>query len=111
MSLLSCLVLSGLLVPYVSPLDNGLALTPPMGWLAWERFRCNLDCENDPDNCIHENLFVQHADLMASEGYSEVGYDTVTLDDCWMAMERDSDGKLQGDHERFPSGIKALADH
>ena len=33
-------------------LDNGLALTPPMGWLSWERYRCNIDCVNDPDNCI-----------------------------------------------------------
>lgn len=33
-------------------LDNGLALTPPMGWLAWQRFRCNTDCLNDPKNCI-----------------------------------------------------------
>jgi len=33
-------------------LENGLARTPPMGWLAWERFRCNIDCENDPENCI-----------------------------------------------------------
>lgn len=36
----------------VKALDNGLARTPPMGWLSWERFRCNTDCENDPDNCI-----------------------------------------------------------
>lgn len=36
----------------ISGLDNGLALTPPMGWLAWERFRCNTDCKNDPENCI-----------------------------------------------------------
>lgn len=33
-------------------LENGLARTPPMGWLSWERFRCNTDCEGDPDNCI-----------------------------------------------------------
>lgn len=33
-------------------LENGLALTPPMGWLAWERFRCNVDCRADPRNCI-----------------------------------------------------------
>lgn len=33
-------------------LDNGLMRTPPMGWLAWERFRCDIDCENDPKNCI-----------------------------------------------------------
>jgi len=36
----------------VFSLDNGLVLTPPMGWLSWERFRCNIDCENDPENCI-----------------------------------------------------------
>ncbi len=26
----------------VAGLDNGLALTPPMGWLAWERFRLDM---------------------------------------------------------------------
>lgn len=35
-------------------LDNGLMKTPPMGWLAWERFRCDIDCENDPKNCIRQ---------------------------------------------------------
>lgn len=33
-------------------LDNGLALTPPMGWLAWQRFRCTIDCDNFPDECV-----------------------------------------------------------
>lgn len=33
-------------------LDNGLMRTPPMGWLAWERFRCDIDCDDDPKNCI-----------------------------------------------------------
>lgn len=41
----------------VQGLENGLARTPPMGWLAWERFRCNTDCENDPHNCIRYVLF------------------------------------------------------
>jgi alpha-N-acetylgalactosaminidase len=36
----------------VQALENGLARTPPMGWLSWERFRCNTDCKNDPENCI-----------------------------------------------------------
>ena len=44
------LILSAVLE--VECLDNGVALTPPMGWLHWERFRCNTDCKNDPDNCI-----------------------------------------------------------
>lgn len=33
-------------------LDNGLALTPPMGWMSWERFRCTIDCEANPDDCL-----------------------------------------------------------
>ena len=36
----------------ITCLENGLARTPPMGWLSWERFRCNTDCEGDPENCI-----------------------------------------------------------
>lgn len=35
-----------------SALNNGLALTPPMGWLAWQRFRCTIDCETFPDECV-----------------------------------------------------------
>lgn len=33
-------------------LDNGLALTPPMGWLAWQRYRCITDCDTYPDDCV-----------------------------------------------------------
>jgi len=36
----------------VTGLDNGLALTPPMGWLAWQRYRCITDCETYPDECV-----------------------------------------------------------
>uniref|UniRef100_A0A0B7BIS4 Alpha-galactosidase n=1 Tax=Arion vulgaris TaxID=1028688 RepID=A0A0B7BIS4_9EUPU len=90
-------------------LDNGIALTPPMGWLSWERFRCNVDCENDPDNCISERLYMKMADLLVSEGYRDAGYIYVNIDDCWPAKTRDSDGRLVADPDRFPSGIKALA--
>ncbi|ESP00011.1 hypothetical protein LOTGIDRAFT_158234 [Lottia gigantea] len=95
----------------VKGLDNGLVRTPPMGWLSWERFRCNTDCKNDPDNCISEKLYKTMADLLVSEGYKDVGYEYINIDDCWMAKERDSQGKLVPDPERFPSGIKALADY
>lgn len=36
----------------VFALDNGLARTPPMGWLSWERFRCAIDCNLYPSECI-----------------------------------------------------------
>ncbi|KAJ9576595.1 hypothetical protein L9F63_025509 [Diploptera punctata] len=65
-----------------SALDNGLALTPPMGWLSWERYRCITDCVNFPDECISENLFFRTAKLMATEGYLEAGYEYIIIDDC-----------------------------
>lgn len=92
-------------------LDNGVARTPPMGWLAWERFACNTDCTNDPDNCISEKLFKDMADHMVSDGYKDVGYQFINIDDCWASRDRDSEGNLQADPIRFPSGIKALADY
>ncbi|KAF6026996.1 NAGA [Bugula neritina] len=92
-------------------LDNGLARTPPMGWMAWERFRCNVNCKDDPDNCISENLIKQMADRMAADGFKDAGYEYVSIDDCWFASERDSNGRLQPDSTRFPSGMKALGDY
>jgi Alpha galactosidase A len=41
-----------LVIVHVWALENGLIRTPPMGWLSWQRYRCNTDCVNDPDNCI-----------------------------------------------------------
>ena len=51
------------------------------------------------------------AKIVATEGYKDVGYEYINIDDCWPAHERAADGQLQPDPERFPSGIKALADY
>ncbi|XP_060531168.1 alpha-N-acetylgalactosaminidase [Cylas formicarius] len=95
----------------VRPLDNGLGRTPPMGWLSWERFRCNTDCKNDPDNCISENLFRTMADIVVNEGYANLGYEYINVDDCWLEKERNTYGELVPDRTRFPRGMKALADY
>uniref|UniRef100_A0A061RD77 Alpha-galactosidase n=1 Tax=Tetraselmis sp. GSL018 TaxID=582737 RepID=A0A061RD77_9CHLO len=92
-------------------LSNGLSRTPPMGWLAWERFRCNVNCEDDPKNCVQESLFMDMADRMIEDGFLEAGYDTVIIDDCWMAKSRGPGGEMVSDPDRFPSGIKHLADY
>uniref|UniRef100_A0A8D0L4C2 Alpha-galactosidase n=1 Tax=Sphenodon punctatus TaxID=8508 RepID=A0A8D0L4C2_SPHPU len=104
-------VLGLALVSCTLALENGLMRTPPMGWLAWERYRCNVDCKQDPKNCISEKLFTEMADRLASDGWRELGYTYVNIDDCWMARTRDTAGRLIPDPERFPSGIKALADY
>ena len=33
-------------------LDGGCVFTLAVGWMDWERFRCIIDCEKDPQNCI-----------------------------------------------------------
>lgn len=54
---------------------------------------------------------MQTADLLKSEGYKDIGYTYVILGDCWMSKLRDKDGNIQADKERFPSGMKSLADY
>lgn len=80
---------------------EGLALTPPMGWNSWNTFKCD----------ISEQLVKDIADVFIKDGYKDAGYQYVNIDDCWMAMERDSLGNLVADPEKFPSGIKALVDY
>ncbi|OWJ99484.1 GLA [Cervus elaphus hippelaphus] len=98
-------------LPGACGLDNGLAMTPTMGWLHWERFMCNVNCQEEPDSCISEKLFLQIAEIMASDGWKDVGYEYICIDDCWMAPERDSKGRLQADPKRFPGGIRHLANY
>jgi len=47
---------------------------------------------------------------MVESGMKDAGYLYVNIDDCWHG-ERDSLGFIHPDPERFPSGMKALADY
>jgi len=83
-----------------------------MGWNDWERFRCNTDCKNFPNDCISEKLFKDIADRFVSDGYKDAGYQYVNIDDCWLADTRDPvTGRLRPNADRFPNGMKALADY
>lgn len=81
--------------------NNGVALTPPMGWSSWNLFR----------HKINEDLIKEIADAMQKSGLAEAGYTYVNIDDCWQASTRDAEGRLQYDKISFPNGIKALADY
>lgn len=72
---------------------------------------CNVNCQEEPDSCVSEKLFLQIAEIMASDGWKDVGYEYLCIDDCWMAPERDSEGRLQADPKRFPGGIRRLANY
>ncbi len=82
-------------------LDNGLALTPPMGFNDWNAFGCN----------VSEQLIEQTADYLVSSGLKDAGYTYVNIDDCWMTHTRDADGSLVPDPVKFPDGIKGTADY
>ena len=36
--------------------------------MAWERFRCNVDCKTFPDTCIGEKLFLEQGERLAKDG-------------------------------------------
>lgn len=88
----------------IGALDNGLALTPPMGWLAWERFVCQTDCKHYPHDCINEDLFNTQAERMLKDGFRKVGYQYVNIDDCWSERRRGSNHQLIAARDRFTNG-------
>jgi len=55
-------------------------------------------------------LIKEIADAMVSSGLKDAGYVYVNLDDCWHG-NRDADGFIQADPQKFLSGIKALSDY
>lgn len=78
-----------------------LALTPPMGWNNWAHYMCDID----------EAKVVANADALVSTGLAAKGYDTVTVDDCWMTRSRDERGALVVDTEKFPHGMAWLGEY
>lgn len=87
------------------------AAIPIRGWMTWERFTCEEDCTRFPETCISERLIMTMADAMEKEGFVAAGYNSVQIDDCWLASKRDANGDLQADPQRFPRGIKFVADY
>ena len=79
-----------------------IAQTPPMGWNTWNTFA----------NDINDELIRQTADAMVELGYRDAGYEYVVIDDCWSLKERDyTTGRLVPDPQKFPRGMRDLADY
>lgn len=96
------LLFTFLLHPFVySQKAEGLAKTPPMGWNSWNTFSVN----------ISEDVVIGVVDKMVELGLKDAGYTYIVIDDGWMLRERDSDGNLVPDPEKFPNGMKHLADY
>ena len=87
-----------------------LALTPPMGWNDWYAHYWR----------ITDKMMREAADIMVSSGMTDVGYQYVNIDDCWMNAQKNIDsGRVgpgrseQGDilpNSYFPD-MKGLTDY
>lgn len=76
--------------------------TPMMGWLSW-----NVVLSNVSESVVRET-----ADALIEKGLFDAGYKWVGLDDDWQSgRERPAGGAPEPNPDRFPSGMKALADY
>ncbi len=99
-------VVGFLVAPDAHAENNGLSLTPAMGWSSWSFVR------RDPT----EAKIKAQADAMKNTGLAAHGFMYINLDDFYMKCDAngpvvDANGRWVVDSTRFPSGMKALADY
>lgn len=76
-------------------------MTPPiMGWSSWNTYRVN----------ISDSLIMKQADAMVSTGLKDAGYKYVNVDDGFFG-HRDATGTMIAHQQRFPRGLRPVADH
>lgn len=78
-----------------------VAFNPPtMGWSSWNTFRLE----------ISEQLIKDQADAMVSTGLSKLGYQYINIDDGYW-NGRAADGTLLINKDKFPNGMRVVADY
>lgn len=101
LTIISRVVLLSSLVS-VNSLDNGVGRTPPLGFNSWTAYATG----------VSEADLKAVADFFVSSGLQAAGYRYVNSDDGWSLGQRDNvTGRLVADPQKFPSGIKSLADY
>ena len=75
-------------------------LTPLMGWASWNCFRTH----------ISEAVIRAQADALVATGLADCGYTYLNIDDGYFGG-RAADGTLLFHKERFPNGMRPLADY
>jgi len=79
-----------------------LAPAPPMGWNSWNWFGKNEINEENMKQCM---------DAIVDQGLLDAGYEYFIIDGGWRDTKLGPNGELQAHPEKFPHGIKALADY
>lgn len=85
----------------ISPLFAAAQVAPPvMGWSSWNTYHVN----------INDSLICSQADAMVRLGLDKLGYNHINIDDGFFGW-RDSTGLMHPHPQRFPRGMKCVADH
>eukprot|EP00941_MAST-03F_sp_MAST-3F-sp1_P004703 g4703.t1 len=79
-------------------LDNGVGLTPPMGWSSWQMFNRFVTSDNIRDA------------IYGMRDLKDAGYEYINYDGSWQSKTRDPVTHRQQMSENNTLGIKALAD-
>ena len=79
---------------------NGLAQTPQMGWDTYNAYALDYN----------ESTIRTNAQRLVSLGFRDLGYRVVIFDDAMTERNRSSNGTLIANSEKFPNGLKPLAD-
>jgi alpha-galactosidase len=82
--------------------DTKFAPTPPMGWNSWNWF----GKKNINEKIVHEVI-----DAIHNEGLQKAGYNYVVVDGGWRDTKLGSKGELLPHPDKFPHGMKVLADY
>ena len=99
------LILGVILIFTVSVMGQNkkyLAPTPPMGWNSWNWFGKKEINEQNMKECM---------DAMINQGLLEAGYEYFVIDGGWRDTKLGANGELLANPEKFPHGMKVLADY
>ncbi|CAH8643840.1 unnamed protein product [Schistosoma rodhaini] len=80
-----------------------------MGWKIWPEFRCPINCQKYAKDCLSENEIKRTADKLVSDGWRDLGYKYMVIDDFWLANKRDLEmNNMSAYSTRFPNGIESV---
>ena len=74
-------------------------------------FLTNLRIQNVAQcDAASEQYALDAANKFIELGLKDLGYTYINIDDCWSTKERDESGNLVPDPDKWPNGIRAVAD-
>ena len=96
------------LLPAVLSINNGLGLTPGLGWNS--DYKCcfqNVEGSlQGPLKGFENEAYIKSiADFLVSSGLSDLGYKNVNMDSLWNTANRDQNGDWIPDPALWPNGL------